>query len=362
MRLLLSADTVGGVWTYALDLAAALRPQATDVVIATLGRAASAAQRADAAAAGATLIDTGLPLDWTAETPAEVTAAGKALARLALRARADIVQLHSPALLAEARFAMPVVVVAHSCVATWWAAVRTGPLPDELAWRAAQTRAGLLRADAAVAPTAAFADALMQAYDLPASPLPVHNGREASAFPLRAAPPFAFSAGRLWDEGKDAATLDRVASCLPVPLRVAGPTYGPNGARIQLAHAEALGGLDPAAVRQLLAARPVFMSTARYEPFGLAVLEAAQAGCALVLSDIPTFRELWDGAAAFAPPGDDVAFAAAASALLADAQARERAGAAARARAAEYSLERCAAAMHALHSQLLAGRQGRAAA
>ena len=39
--------------------------------------------------------------------------------------------------------------------------------------------------------------------------------------------------------------------------------------------------------------------TALYEPFGLAVLEAAQAGCALVLSDIPTFRELWDGAALF---------------------------------------------------------------
>ena len=38
---------------------------------------------------------------------------------------------------------------------------------------------------------------------------------------------------------------------------------------------------------------------ARYEPFGLAVLEAAQAGMRLVLSDIPSFRELWDGAATF---------------------------------------------------------------
>ncbi len=47
------------------------------------------------------------------------------------------------------------------------------------------------------------------------------------------------------------------------------------------------------------AAATVFASMARYEPFGLAVLEAAQAGMRLVLSDIPTFRELWDGAAIF---------------------------------------------------------------
>jgi hypothetical protein len=38
------------------------------------------------------------------------------------------------------------------------------------------------------------------------------------------------------------------------------------------------------------------------EPFGLAVLEAAQAGCPLVLSDLPGFRELWDGAALFRRP------------------------------------------------------------
>jgi glycosyltransferase involved in cell wall biosynthesis len=55
-------------------------------------------------------------------------------------------------------------------------------------------------------------------------------------------------------------------------------------------------------VAERLAERPVFVSASRYEPFGLAVLEAARAGCALLLSDIPTFRELWAGAAAFVRP------------------------------------------------------------
>ena len=69
-----------------------------------------------------------------------------------------------------------------------------------------------------------------------------------------------------------------------------------------LAHLQPLGELDERTLAGCLSARPVFVSAARYEPFGLAVLEAAQAGCPLVLSDIPTFRELWDGAALFVDP------------------------------------------------------------
>lgn len=48
----------------------------------------------------------------------------------------------------------------------------------------------------------------------------------------------------------------------------------------------------------------IFVAPAVYEPFGLTVLEAASAGCALVLADIPSFRELWQGAALFVPPND----------------------------------------------------------
>ena len=41
----------------------------------------------------------------------------------------------------------------------------------------------------------------------------------------------------------------------------------------------------------------IYVAPALYEPFGLTVLEAALSGCSLVLSDIPSFRENWDGAA-----------------------------------------------------------------
>ena len=82
----------------------------------------------------------------------------------------------------------------------------------------------------------------------------------------------------------------------------------------------------------------VFVSMARYEPFGLSVLEAALAGMRLVLADIPTFRELWTGAADFVPPGDVANFAAACNRLLREPDARRKSGDAARARARRYGM------------------------
>ncbi|MBW8786143.1 MAG: glycosyltransferase, partial [Novosphingobium sp.] len=89
-------------------------------------------------------------------------------------------------------------------------------------------------------------------------------------------------------------------------------------------------------------------------PFGLAVLEAAMSGCALVLSDIPTFRELWDGAALLLPPDDAQGFAEAVQELVCDFGLRQQMGEAARERARRYTAERMAARMAGHYRELLA--------
>ena len=45
----------------------------------------------------------------------------------------------------------------------------------------------------------------------------------------------------------------------------------------------------------------IYALPARYEPFGLSILEAALSGCALVIGDIPSLREIWADAALFVP-------------------------------------------------------------
>ena len=279
--------------------------------------------------------------------------AGKALALIAACEGADIVQTSSAALLACGVFEQPTVAVQHSCVATWWAAVKRTPLPDDFRWRRDLVAQGLAKADAIVAPSCAFAAATKCAYDLDRRVLAVHNGRTAQK--LRELPQgdFVFTAGRLWDEGKNVATLDRAAARIRAPFQAAGSTEGPNGARIALEHLNALGNLSEARVAGVLAARPIFASAALYEPFGLSVLEAAQAGCALVLSDIATHRELWDGAALFVEPLDDAAFASAINDLLDRHEERERLGQIARERARQYSPQRMARSMADIYARVL---------
>jgi glycosyltransferase involved in cell wall biosynthesis len=190
-------------------------------------------------------------------------------------------------------------------------------------------------------------------YDLVEPPRTVPNGRTPCAVQPGATHDFAFTAGRLWDEGKNLDTLDAAAGELGVPLRAAGPLKGPNGTEVIFDNIHCLGSLDEEELARWLAARPVFVSAALYEPFGLAVLEAAAAGCPLILSDIPTFRELWDGVALFLPPRDERAFTETISALVGDDFERAVMGRAAKERASRFTPDVMAAQMANIYRSLL---------
>ncbi len=354
---MVTADALGGVWRYATTLAGAWSADGIETVLAVLGPGPPARERAVAAAMpGLRLVETGLPLDWTAADAGALARAAEALAGLARAHAVDTVHLHAPALLGDAVWNVPVVATVHSCLRTWWAAMGGGAtLPRALAWRDARAADGLGRADAVVAPSACFARDVARAYRLPAGRVvAIPNGCDVGPAVSRAPDASArvLCCGRLWDAAKDVATIEAAARRLPgVTVHAAGAVRGPNGeAAPPLRAVRALGTLDGAALADAMAAATVFVSAARYEPFGLAALEAAGSGLALVLADIPTARALWDGAATFFPPGDAAALAAAITEAAADAARR---GGLARARARDYSTEAMAGATRAVHEDLL---------
>jgi len=351
-RVLLTLDAVGGVWQYGLDLAHGMAARGIESVLAHMGPPPSAAQLAEARRiANTTFIETGLPLDWLCEGPDPVREASAAIAALAADEKVDIVQLNMPTLGARTAFPAPMIAVTHGCVSTWWQAARPGePLDPMFAWHRALMAQGLAAADRVVAPTASYAGTIARHYGLSRLPAVVHNGRR----PLIDAGTHAMQdsvlmVGRLWDRVKRAALLDRVAARLAVPVLAAGALEGPHGERIAPDHLVPIGQLGLDALARRLASRPVFVSTASFEPFGLAVLEAAAAGCALVLSDIDSFRELWDGVAIFVAGEDEARWADAIEDVIGDMPTRLRLGAAARERAARLTPAAMAEGMAALY-------------
>jgi glycosyltransferase involved in cell wall biosynthesis len=352
-KILMTADTVGGVWQYATDLAAALTVRGEQVTLAVLGPPASADQVRTAGAAGCEVHDTGLPLDWLSDGPVPVQDGASQLVQLARAIGADLVHCNHPAYAASAGWPAPVIAVAHGCVSTWWRTARGTPITEAFRWHADLTRQGLLAAEIVVAPSASYARDVQATYTLPRLPVAVHNGRAARppAKPARS-DLFALTVGRLWDEVKQAPLLDRVAAQLDLPFLAAGSLIAPHGAAVSLQHLQTLGAIPGAELDTLLAARPIFVSAASFEPFGLAVLEAAAAGCALVLADTPSFRELWDGAAMFVPVASEQAYAEAVAGLAGDPARREQLGRKAQEHALRYPPEHTAAAMTALYDQV----------
>lgn len=354
MRVLMTTDAVGGVWQYSVDLACGLAARGVEPVLALLGPGPDAGQRATLAARDVRLIETGLPLDWLCNGPAPALAAAARVTELAADLQADVLHLNAPTLAAAGPAALPTVAVAHGCVSTWWEAARPGePIDPQLEWHQVLSARGLNSASRVVAPSASHGWAVARRYRLARLPHVVHNGRRAlddGASPGSCDD--VLTAGRLWDPVKRTTLLDQAAARLAVPFHAAGPLRGPNGEAVACEHLHPLGVLDEVALGAKLASRPVFVSAASFEPFGLAVLEAAQAGCALVLSDVATFRELWEGAAILVPGDDPAAYADAIDRVIGNASLRHWLGEAARARAARYSVSAMTAGMMAVYGEV----------
>jgi glycosyltransferase involved in cell wall biosynthesis len=336
MKILLTADAFGGVWTYAAELGEQLAARGNDVVIAALGRAPSAEQRALVPSVELHVWEGAL--EWMHDPWDDVAASGEWLLDLADDLRPDVVHVNGYAH-AALEFPSPVVVVAHSCVLSWLRAVRGHDAPPEWTRYRVETERGLRAADVVVAPTNAMLAALRREYAFATPAVVIPNGRRTPRAQEKL--PFVLAAGRVWDEAKNIAAVERVAPRLPWPVRIAG-------------EGSALGHVEQQVLEAWLGEASIFALPARYEPFGLGALEAAGAGCALVLGGVASLHEVWGDAAAYVDPDDDTALADTLLRLIDETPLRKRYARAAQTRALELTPERMAAAYLALYDRLAA--------
>jgi glycosyltransferase involved in cell wall biosynthesis len=346
MKVLMSTDAVGGVWNYCDELRAELAAAGVEVVLATLGpnpppREGVAYRRCR--------------LEWQEDPWEDVRLSGEWLRSLAQEEQVDLVHLNGYAHAAPA-WPVPTVVVAHSCALSWHEGVRGAPAGDERERYRRAVAAGLAAADMVVAPTAAMRAALRRLHGFDRRCRVIANGVSPHGSRPSAKDRFVLGAGRMWDEAKGLDTLDAAAARIRWPVAVAGDASDRVAGNVEL-----LGQLGRKELRERMGRAAIFAHPARYEPFGLVVLEAAQAGCALVLGDIPSLREQWQGAALFVAPGD-TALGDALELLIADDELRHGLATRARLLARGRDARTMAASYVELYTRLLTSARGRLAA
>ncbi|CAG0928208.1 hypothetical protein PLCT1_00661 [Planctomycetaceae bacterium] len=356
-KVLMSADTAGGVWTYSIELAAALAKKGVSVALATMGAPLSNEQLSDVKRVpGLECFESGFRLEWMDDPWENVRLAGQWLLRLERYVKPEMIHLNGYSH-GSLPFKAPVVVVGHSCVLSWWEAVRGGRAPAvwHRYWR--EVSRGLACAGAVAAPTEAMLSSLRRFYDFKTPSFVIPNGRDASFFMAGEKENFIFTAGRLWDEAKNTAALQDVASSLPWPVYAAGQSRHSSGSLKENGRLKMLGALSARELATWLSKAAIFSSPALYEPFGLTALEAGLSGCALVLGDIPSLRETWDGAALFVDPKDRAALKEALLALINDKAMRSALSWKAMERALAYTPGRLSEGYLELYRAALSGRE-----
>ncbi|HEU5414332.1 MAG TPA: glycosyltransferase family 4 protein [Candidatus Angelobacter sp.] len=306
MHILVTADALGGVWTYTTELVTGLVRRGIKVTLVSFGDIPSAAQthwlerlpQVD-------FRPTAFKLEWMQDSEADMEASSQYLTQVIEEIKPDLLHLNQfyyGALPGD----IPRVVVAHSDVISWWSTVHQHPPAESawLRWYRESIGRGLACATAVVAPTHWMLEQVKHNYGQPANSLVVYNGRTPTNFnPHVSKEDLIITVGRLWDSGKNVRLLLR--EDMPAPVQIVGADRHPELQSSAFAFEEIRTNVhlepqqDENQLAQMLSRAAIYAATSRYEPFGLAPLEAALSRCAIVASDIPPFRELWGGAAIF---------------------------------------------------------------
>lgn len=307
MRVLVTTDTVGGVWTYTRELVTGLVRRGAHVTLVSFGHMPDPRQLAWSE--GLRNFDfrpTAFRLEWMQDSAADIAESSDYLLNLIRETRPDVLHFNQFCY-GALEVDLPKIVVAHSDVVSWWAAVNGQEPPDSdcIRWYRDVVQQGLNGATTVLAPSRWMLSQIERYYGPQRDPRFIYNGRSPQWFnPHGDKEDLVLTVGRLWDPAKQVSLL---AKCdCGWPCVIAGETQHPDQAyRTETKRIVCEGLLElkgkqtPEQLRSLFARAAIYAATSRYEPFGLALVEAALSRCAIVANDIPAFRELWGETACY---------------------------------------------------------------
>jgi len=329
LHVLVTADTLTGVWTYARELVTGLITGGMRVTLVSFGEIPFPQQTSWMQNLhGLDYRPTAFRLEWMQEGEADLEDSCNYLQSVIRDVKPDILHF-SQYSYGRLSTSIPRVVVAHGDLVSWWLAVHGHEPRDTrwLRWYRSTVSRGLAEATAVVSPSNWMKESLRVCYGEPRHDLVIHNGRNPIYFnPYVSKDDSVLSVGRLWDAGKQVSLLTQHAH--PLSVCIVGsdnPTYAPRTpirADVKLATEQVSvalkGPQTEAQLRNLYSRAAIYAATSRYEPFGMAALEAALSRCAIVANDIASFREIWGDCALYFKANDADSLAEALRTLSAD--------------------------------------------
>lgn len=344
IRILMTTDTLGGVWTYSLELAKELAQYPVSIALATMGKALSSEQRQAAQTIPRLEIyESSYRLEWMDEPWEDVKNAGTWLLQLENEVKPDVIHLNNFCH-GALPWSAPTLMVAHSDVVSWFHSVKHEAPPSHWNQYFTEVTAGLNSSQVVIAPSSAVAADLRRFYDLKSDVRVIPNGRNPFLFRPLPKEPYILSVGRAWDEAKNISMLDQIGSKLEYPILLAGNTQSPDGLPSYFKSLQVLGEISREQLANYLGRASIYALPAKYEPFGLSILEAALSGCALVLGKIPSLLENWEDAALFVEPDQPHELLKTLKLLIHESELRQTLGLQAQRRARKFTSHRMAAA------------------
>jgi glycogen(starch) synthase len=310
VRVLVTTDTFSGVWTYTRELVSGLVTQGVQVVLVSFGEIPLPHQTSWMQGLhGLEYHPTAFRLDWMQEGEQDFHSAQEYLCAIVRDTRPNLLHLN------QLSFgALPVntprLVIAHGDIITWWLSVHgREPAPSAwLDWYRETIVQGLERAETVVTTSRWMNEMLRVAYGNDFDSCVVTPGRNPIYFnPFVTKEESVLAIGRLWDTGKQVALLTHHSHGIPVCIVGADHTVpappAPIRADVRVStgkHEIAVKGAQTESqLRALYSKASIFAATSRYEPVGMASIEAAFSRCALIANDTAVYREMWGDAALY---------------------------------------------------------------
>src|SRR6201987_1969658 len=304
MHVLVTTDTISGVWSYTRELVSGLVSRGLRVTLVSFGEVPLPEQTSWMDSLhGLDYRPTAFRLEWMHEGEQDYAESAAYLSSIVQEIQPDVLHLNQFCY-GDLPVDVPRVVVAHGDLITWWVAVH-GQEPKSARWlrryRDVVGR-GLSGASALVAASSDMLDALQSSYVAAKRGKVIYNGRNPIFFnPYVSKEDSVLAVGRLLDAGRQVHLLTQhqhpLSVCIVGSEQPVSVPRIPIRADVQVSTDQLCvslkGPQTEAQLRNLYSRAAVYAATARYEPFGMEPLEAALSRCAIVANDIPSFREIW---------------------------------------------------------------------